>query len=237
MHVRQRRVRDVDDLRGLEDLRAVARPPRAPAERTDKVPRPLLREDDADERVALVFRAVARPPVAPAVFFCALVPARPPRAPAARTLSVPRPLDAFRAVVFLRLAVLRLAVLRVAAFRVAVFREAVFRDVVAFREAVLRAVVAFRVAVFRAVVVLRRLDDVLLRDELDELRPRADEPPLRDDEPDDEEREEDDEREDDPPDFDSPDWARCLLTVRAAISFARPVERPCFFSESLMCSY
>jgi hypothetical protein len=43
-----------------------------------------------------------------------------------------------------------------------------------------------------------------------------------------------------PPDFDdfvSPACARCLLTVRAAISFARAVERPCFFSESLTCSY
>jgi hypothetical protein len=38
-------------------------------------------------------------------------------------------------------------------------------------------------------------------------------------------------------DFVSPDADRCLFTVRAAISFARPVERPCFFSESLMCSY
>jgi hypothetical protein len=37
--------------------------------------------------------------------------------------------------------------------------------------------------------------------------------------------------------FVSPFCARCLLTVRAAISLARFVERPCFFSESLMCSY
>jgi len=54
------------------------------------------------------------------------------------------------------------------------------------------------------------------------------------------EREEDDER-DEPPAFDddfvSPDCARCLLTVRAAISFARPVERPDFCSDSLTCSY
>src|SRR3954470_14171626 len=35
----------------------------------------------------------------------------------------------------------------------------------------------------------------------------------------------------------SPARARSLLTVRAAISFARLVDRPCFFSESLMCSY
>src|SRR5439155_3696720 len=35
----------------------------------------------------------------------------------------------------------------------------------------------------------------------------------------------------------SPERARSLLTVRAAISFARFVERPCFFSDSLMCSY
>ena len=37
--------------------------------------------------------------------------------------------------------------------------------------------------------------------------------------------------------FASPFRARSLLTVRAAISFARFVERPCFFSLSLMCSY
>src|SRR5437763_2924359 len=37
--------------------------------------------------------------------------------------------------------------------------------------------------------------------------------------------------------FVSPERARSLFTVRAAISFARFVERPCFFSESLMCSY
>src|SRR6476659_5377738 len=35
----------------------------------------------------------------------------------------------------------------------------------------------------------------------------------------------------------SPVLARCLLTVRAAISLARFVERPCFCSLSLMCSY
>src|SRR3954454_23760295 len=35
----------------------------------------------------------------------------------------------------------------------------------------------------------------------------------------------------------SPLRARSLLTVRAAISFARFVEAPCFFSLSLMCSY
>jgi hypothetical protein len=43
------------------------------------------------------------------------------------------------------------------------------------------------------------------------------------------------EREDEP--FVSPFCARCLFTVRAAISLARFVDRPCFFSESLMCSY
>jgi hypothetical protein len=37
--------------------------------------------------------------------------------------------------------------------------------------------------------------------------------------------------------FVSPFCARCLFTVRAAISFARFVERPCFFSELLTCSY
>src|SRR5437764_13157809 len=38
-------------------------------------------------------------------------------------------------------------------------------------------------------------------------------------------------------DFASPLRARSLLTVAAAICFARLVERPCFFSLSLMCSY
>jgi hypothetical protein len=37
--------------------------------------------------------------------------------------------------------------------------------------------------------------------------------------------------------FVSPASLRCLLTVRAAISFARFVLRPSFFSDSLMCSY
>jgi len=31
--------------------------------------------------------------------------------------------------------------------------------------------------------------------------------------------------------------ARCLFTVAAAICFARFVERPCFFSDSLMCDW
>jgi hypothetical protein len=101
--------------------------------------------------------------------------------------------------------------LRLAVFRVAALRVAVFR-VAVFRVAALRAVV------FRALVVFFRLDDVVRPP--DEL--------FRDDPDDDEEP---------PDDFVSPDCARCLLTVRAAISFARPVERPCFFSESLMCSY
>src|SRR5919198_253648 len=38
-------------------------------------------------------------------------------------------------------------------------------------------------------------------------------------------------------DLASPACARVLLTFRAAISFARFVERPCFFSDSLTCSY
>jgi hypothetical protein len=37
--------------------------------------------------------------------------------------------------------------------------------------------------------------------------------------------------------FVSPASRRCLFTVRAAISFARFVLRPSFFSDSLMCSY
>lgn len=35
----------------------------------------------------------------------------------------------------------------------------------------------------------------------------------------------------------SPDWARSLLTVREAISFARPSDLPRFSPGSLMCSY
>jgi hypothetical protein len=243
VHVRQRRPRVVDDVRELDDLRAAARPPFAPAVRTDIVPRPLVRDDDADERLELDFRAVARPPFAPAAFFCARDPARPPRPPAWRTLIVPRPDEDFRAVV-LRLAVLRLAVFRPVVLRAVVFRAAVLRAVVfcaaVLRPVVLRAVVfravVLRAAVLRAVVfrpvVLRaevdflRADDVLLRDDVPPLRDA-----LRDDEL----------LEDEPPEDDfvfvSPDSARCLFTVRAAISFARAVERPCFFSESLTCSY
>src|SRR4051812_28551883 len=37
--------------------------------------------------------------------------------------------------------------------------------------------------------------------------------------------------------FASPERARSLLTVRAAISLARFVEAPCSFSLSTMCSY
>src|SRR5436190_11047665 len=40
-----------------------------------------------------------------------------------------------------------------------------------------------------------------------------------------------------PYDFVSPAFLRCLLTVRAAISFARFVDLPDFFSDSLTCSY
>lgn len=164
------RQRDVD-LR-VDVLRAVARPPRAPAVRTDIVPRPELR-DELFELRDVELDAVARPPFAPAFFFCAVVPARPPFAPAAFT------------VIVLRVAVLRVAVLRAVVFFVAVF-------------------------FFDAAVVFFRAED------------------------------EDDEADVDfdvDLDFVSPDSARCLLTVRAAISFARFVERPCLLSESLMCSY
>src|SRR5262245_33174272 len=37
--------------------------------------------------------------------------------------------------------------------------------------------------------------------------------------------------------FASPDRARSLFTVRAAISLARPVDAPRFFALALMCSY
>jgi hypothetical protein len=178
-----------------DDLRALARPPFAPAVRTDIVPRPLVRDDDFD---VPDLRAVARPPFLPAAFFCAVVPARPPFAPAWRTVGVRR-LVVFRADVVFRAGL-------------------VFRAVVFFRvEAVLRPVD------LRAVVFLR-----------DELPPeRDDEPPERDED----DRDDDEDDFEDDPDFVSPDCARCLLTVRAAISFARFVERPCFCSDSLTCSY
>jgi hypothetical protein len=72
---------------------------------------------------------------------------------------------------------------------------------------------------------------------LDDERPREDDEldEERDLDEDDRELELDREREDEP--FVSPFCARCLFTVRAAISFDRFVERPCFFSLSLMCSY
>jgi len=216
---RQRPLRD-DDFRVVV-LRAVARPPRAPAVRTDIVPRPVVRDVELRE---VVRDAVARPPFAPAFFFCTVVPARPPLAPAALTV-IDRRAVVLRAVV-LRAVVLRAVVLRAVVLRaVVVFRAIVLRAVV-FRAAVLRAVVVravvFRVAVLRPVV-------VFLRDADDEravvvVFPRDDVPPLLRDEPDD-------------ADFVSPACERCLLTVRAAISFARPLERPCLRSESLMCSY
>lgn len=178
-----------DDVFRADDFLAVARPPRAPAARTDIAPRPLVVRDEDELRVDDFF-AVARPPFAPAFFFCAVVPARPPFAPAAFTDIVPRP-DVLRAVV----------------------------------EVFLRALVDEDFAREAVVVFLR-----------DAVPPPRDEPALRD---------EDDADfvfvfdldVDDEDDFVSPDCARCLLTVRAAISFARFVERPCFSSESLTCSY
>jgi hypothetical protein len=109
--------------------------------------------------------------------------------------------------------------------RLVVFRSDVLFRVLVFRAVVLRAAV-LRVAVFRVVVfflveaVLRPVAFLAVVDFRDEVPPERDDDVFEDD-----------------PDFVSPDSARCLLTVRAAISFARLVERPCFFSESLMCSY
>jgi hypothetical protein len=86
----------------------------------------------------------------------------------------------------------------------------------------------------------RRLEELRDRDcdERDRFEPRCvverlDEPVDRErlEPPEDELRDRDDEP------FVSPDWARSLLTVRAAISFARLVERPCFFSLAFTCSY
>ena len=89
---------------------------------------------------------------------------------------------------------------------------------------------------------LDRVDDERAEARLVDERPEDERP---DEERPEDERLDEDERDelerDDEPDFDfpfvSPDCARCLFTVRAAISFARFVERPCFFSLSLMCSY
>ena len=53
-----------------DDLRALVRPPLAPAVRTDIVPRPLVRDELFDVPDS---RAVARPPFLPAAFFCAVV--------------------------------------------------------------------------------------------------------------------------------------------------------------------
>jgi hypothetical protein len=76
-------------------------------------------------------------------------------------------------------------------------------------------------------------EEVLRDDEaLDDLLPE--EPP--EDERDDDERDED-ERDEPEDDFVSPFAARVLLTVRAAISFARFSDRPSFSSDSFTCSY
>jgi hypothetical protein len=193
MHYRLR----VDDLREEVFFFAAARPPRAPAVRADIVPRPLV-VFFAELFRELDFFAAARPPAAPAFFFCATLPARPPFAPALRTVIV----LLFDAVL---LAVERLAL-------------------------------DFFAVDFFAVVFLAVERFAVERDEVVFLR--EDVPPLRDDEPPELLlrlllpllREEDE-------DVASPDCARCLLTVRAAISFARFVDRPCFFSESFTCSY
>ena len=145
--------------------------------------------------------------------------ARPPLRPAVRTVIVPRPVLLRELEAFLRDDVLLRAVVdfeRVdVLFRVprAFEREAVlFRVPVDFErelEAFLRVPVDFE----------RELDDFLRDEPLDF----------------DFEREELDLREDE--DFVSPDFARCLLTVRAAISLARSVDSPFSCSDSLTCSY
>jgi len=71
LHHRVRVVRREDDDGDV--LRAAARPPLAPAVRTDIVPRPLVLVRDFDVVVPLL-RAVTRPPFAPARRFCAVVP-------------------------------------------------------------------------------------------------------------------------------------------------------------------
>jgi hypothetical protein len=244
--VRARRPQRLDRVRLEPDedrvLRAVAGPPRAPAERTVIAPPPDARW--LDERDVDVFRAAARPP----------------RAPAARTVIVPRPdarrVDEREAVDLREPPDLRDVVLREpVVFRAVVLRELVdLRDVVDFRFApldrdvvdfrplvdLLRVPVVFRAVVLRELVDLRDVVDFrfapLDRDVVD-FRPLVDLPrelvafrelelePPRDD----------DFRELD--DFVWPAFARCLLTVRAAISSARSSERPCSFSDCLMCLY
>ena len=80
----------------------------------------------------------------------------------------------------------------------------------------------------RAVVFLELVERPPVDEERDVVpeRVRDADPPERLDERDDEPPERDEEPEDEPDDFVSPAAARCLLTVRAAISFARPVDRP-----------
>jgi hypothetical protein len=234
--------REDDDVRPVAALRAVARPPfapafrfsavvparppRAPAALTVIVPRPLVLRAEEVLRVevvlrAVVFRAVVLPAVAlRAVLFRAVV---------LRAVVV-------RAVV-LRATVLRAAVLRAVVLRAPPERDADERDVVDFRDGPL----VREVEVFRAGELFR--DDVEREDVERGDVERADEPLREPDERDDEplRADEEDDRDEPEPlerdDFVSPASARCLLTVLAAISFARPVERPCFRSDSLMCSY
>jgi hypothetical protein len=223
------RERDVLAFRDVPDFLAVARPPLAPAVRT-LIALPVFERDDAlradvafrravvflradvlFERAVVAFRAdVFRRAVVALradVFFLADVAFR---ADVFRRAVVALRADVFRrAVVALRADVFFLAGV---AFRV----DAAFRAVVFFRaDVALRVDVAFRVdAALRAVVFLRA--DVVLR------------PVVRDLEPD---------FARDEADFVSPARARCLLTVRAAISSARSSERPSSFSDSLMCRY
>src|SRR5439155_1371188 len=170
-----------------------------------------------DREVDVRERLVVRDEDAPEAVLRAV--ARPPFAPAARfAATVPaRPprAPAVRTDIVPRPVALRAVVPRAVVLRAVVVRPVDLRAVVV-RPGDLRAVVP-RAVVLRA----EPARAVVLRLELVE-------------------REEDDER-DEPPAFDddfvSPDCARCLLTVRAAISFARPVERPDFCSDSLTCSY
>jgi hypothetical protein len=103
---------------------------------------------------------------------------------------------------------------RVDDVRDAVLRDVVFRAVLFFRAVVfLLAVVFFRAVVFLLAVVFFRA--VVFLRPLDDVRL--------------------DELEEEV--FASPDSARCLLTVRAAISLARLAGRPCLCSDSFTCSY
>jgi len=191
------------------------------------VPRPDARRLDVDLREVADFRAV----VALSAPDCAAVLRR-------LVVVLRRDVVDFPAEVGLRFVVRRPVVVRA----VVVLRPVVLRAVVRFRAAVdlravvLRTAVDFRAVVLRALVDLRAV--VALRPAVVDflavvdLRAVVERPRVLVDL-----RAVDDLRAPVELDFVSPDCARCLLTVRAAISSARSSERPCAFSERLISLY